>query len=258
MPAKDFTVQVKAGPDDGLAEGQFTAYASVFGNVDSVGDLVVKGAFAQTLQDWSASGASLPVLWGHNMSDPDMNLGSVITASEDDHGLLITGQLDPDQIAIPGSKTAQVYRLLKGKRVNQMSYAYDVIAGQSVTKDGEDYFELQELKLYEISVVPIGANQETEILAVKTAAQALSLGQKAGKVLAAKHLDSLRSAQDAIASVIAAATAEEDDNEKATGTGPALTTDDPDGAKSVVDEPSPTPSAKTRLSAQIQILSLAR
>jgi uncharacterized protein len=256
MPAKDFTVKVKAGPQDGLGEGQFTAYASVFGNVDSYGDVVVKGAFAKTLTDWAASGQSLPILWGHNMSDPDMNLGAVLTASEDDHGLLITGQLDPDQIAIPGSKTAQVYRLLKGKRVSQMSFAYDVVEGAAVTKDGESYFELQQLDLYEVSVVPIGANQETEILAVKAAAQALMDGAKVGKVLAAKHLDSLRNARDAIAGVIDAATADQDDTEKAAGTGPASTSADPDGAKSDVEQPSPSPSA-TNWSTQIQILSLA-
>ena len=39
-------LQIKAaGPDDGLKEGQFRAYASVFGNVDSYGDIVEKGAF---------------------------------------------------------------------------------------------------------------------------------------------------------------------------------------------------------------------
>ena len=41
MLLKDMPVKVKAGPDDGLGEGQFSAYASVFGNVDSYGDVSV-------------------------------------------------------------------------------------------------------------------------------------------------------------------------------------------------------------------------
>ena len=43
-----------AGPDEGLAEGQFLAYASVFDNVDSDGDITRKGAFLDTLAEWAA------------------------------------------------------------------------------------------------------------------------------------------------------------------------------------------------------------
>ena len=43
------------GEDDGQA-GEFTALVSVFGNVDSYGDVVQPGAFERTLKEWSASG----------------------------------------------------------------------------------------------------------------------------------------------------------------------------------------------------------
>src|SRR5450756_803731 len=156
---KTASVKIKAaGPADGLLDGQFTAYASVFGNEDSFGDTVVKGAFTDTLAEWAASGDSIPVLWGHDSFDPFSNIGSVVTAVEDDHGLLVTGQLD-----LETPKAAQVYRLLKGRRVTQMSFAYDVIDGGPVTTDGSTTFELRKLKLYEVSVVPLGANQETEV-----------------------------------------------------------------------------------------------
>jgi HK97 family phage prohead protease len=175
MKMKDTSVRVKAGPDDGLKEGQFEAYASVFGNKDSYGDVVVPGAFADTLEQWKSGDALLPLLFGHNMSDPDFNLGYVEDAKEDDHGLLTKNQLDLDN-----PKSVQVYRLIKGRRINQMSFAYDVLEGGYATRqkdpkgdDGpdnqEEYFELRKLKLYEVSVVPIGANQETEITAFKAA-----------------------------------------------------------------------------------------
>jgi HK97 family phage prohead protease len=204
---KNQPVKVKAGPDDGLAEGQFQAYASVFGNKDSYGDVVVKGAFADTLKEWDDSGSPIPLLFGHNMSDPDYNIGHVVKAVEDDHGLLVTAELD-----LENPKAVQTYRLLKGRRINQMSFAYDVIEGSDAKSDAlGDYFELRKLKTYEVSVVPIGANQETEVLAVKAAIDALA-GEKAGRVLAAKHIDSLRAAQEAIGAVITAA---EGDQEKA-------------------------------------------
>lgn len=168
-------VRLKAGPDDGLKEGQFEAYASVFGNKDSYGDVIVPGAFTESLKSWKDSGNNIPLLFGHNMSDPDFNLGHVIEAKEDDHGLLTLNQLD-----LENPKSLQTYRLVKGKRINQMSFAYDVLEGGWATRqknaDGgddpdnqEEYFELRKLKLYEVSVVPIGANQETEITAFKAA-----------------------------------------------------------------------------------------
>jgi HK97 family phage prohead protease len=262
MKLKDMTVKVKAGPDSGLDKGQFTAYASVFGNVDSYGDVVQPGAFAKTLADWKASGNPIPVLWGHDMTDPYSNIGWVTSAEEDDKGLLVTAQLDLDN-----PKAQQVYRLLKGGRVNQMSFAYDVVDGGTQTQDGNDYYSLNELKLYEVSVVPIGANQETEILAVKANAEALAASAKAGRVLAQKHLAALKSAHEAIGAVIAAADDSTDpganDQEKASGHTEAkskTTDEEPTGqpaAKSNVEdeEPRVNPSAK-RLAADIRIYAL--
>lgn len=157
---------LKAGPDDGLEEGEFTAYASVFGNKDSYGDVVVKGAFLESLAEYKGAGLPIPLLFGHNMQDPDYNLGTA-SAEEDDHGLLIRGKL-----ALGEAKADQAYRLLKGRRLNQMSFAYDILDGgwaKRTKADGteEEFYELRRLKLHEVSLVPVGANQETEILSVK-------------------------------------------------------------------------------------------
>ena len=236
MLTKDLPVKVKAGPHDGLDEGTFRAYASVFGNVDSYGDVVVKGAFADDLERWKSQPSPIPLLFGHQMSDPDFNLGHIALAVEDDHGLLVEGVLDLDN-----PKSAQVYRMLKGGRINQLAGAYDVRDSAEATVDGAAVVELRKLKLYEVSLVTIGANQATEVLAVKAAADALVDGSKAGRVLAQKHIDSLRAAQDAIGAVIAAA--EGDDQEKASGTRePLPNIDEPDGAKSEVDAAMPSPS----------------
>jgi HK97 family phage prohead protease len=172
---KDCKIQIKAGPDDGLAEGEFTAYASVFGNKDSYGDIVMPGAFEETLAEWKDSGNVIPLLFGHNMQDPDYNIGEVLEAKEDDHGLLTRNLLD-----LENPKAAQTYRLLKGRRLSQMSFAYDVLEGGEAERERADgskefIYELRKLKLYEVSTVPIGANQETEILAVKAAQSALRL-----------------------------------------------------------------------------------
>lgn len=225
-------VGVKAGPDDGLADGEFVAYASVFGNVDSYGDVVMPGAFVGSLGDWKASGNTLPVLWGHDMHDPFSNIGGALELSEDEHGLKVHAALDLDN-----PKAKQVYRLLKGRRVNQMSFAYDVIDSSFGDRDGEPVRELKQLKLYEVSVVPIGANQETEILAVKATADALAAGLKEGRVLAQKHIDSLRDAQEAIGRVIDAAVGESDQEKASEPTSAKSDEERPDGEAKSDEEP---------------------
>ena len=200
MLTKNATVQLKAGPQDGLDEGQFVAYASVFGNIDSYGDIVTKGAFAKDLQRWEKSGNPIPLLFGHNMSDPDYNIGSVIKAEEDNVGLKVTAQLD-----LENPKARQVYRMLKGRRINQMSFAYDVVDGSTEKIDGQDVYEIRDMKLYEVSVVTVGANQETEVLAVKqmpVVADRILTDVKAGRVLSAKNENELRSAHEAIGRVL--------------------------------------------------------
>lgn len=190
-------VQVKMGEEMGLAEGEFQAYASVFDNKDSYGDIVRPGAFKGTLERWAAKDALIPLLFGHRMDDPDFNIGHV-DAKEDDHGLWVHGYID-----LEAPKGASTHRAMKAGRLSQMSFAYDVLDGGWETKDGDEYFELRELELYEVSVVTVGANSETEILAVKSTVAALMDGVKAGRVLSAKNEDSLRGVLDAVkASVV--------------------------------------------------------
>lgn len=166
MKYKMTPLQLKAaGPDSGLNEGEFVGYASVFGNVDSYGDVVVKGAFSRTLAGYGEKGAGIPAYWAHRMDDPDMNIGSTVEAVEDDRGLKVRVQLDLDS-----PKGAQVHKLIKQGRVGMMSFAYAVKEGayREASDDMPEHYELRDLDLYEVSVVPIGANTATELLDVKS------------------------------------------------------------------------------------------
>lgn len=195
MKVKNAPAKVKAaGDSDGLAEGQFEAIVSVFGNKDSVGDVVMPGAFTDTLADWAAKGDPIPVLWSHSWNDPFAHLGTVLKAEERDEGLWVRGELDLDN-----DKAAQVYRLLKGRRVTQFSFAYDVVEGAWVEKDDDSFYELRKLDLFEVGPTLIGANQETELLAVK--AHDLAARLKAGDTI---DVDALTAAHDALGAVIAA------------------------------------------------------
>ena len=187
---------LKAGTT--LKAGQMLAYASVFGNVDSYGDVVVKGAFTNTLADWrQRKDRKIPLLYGHNMHDPNMNIGVILEAEEDERGLKVLAQFDDDDTA------QKVYRLVKAGRVAELSFAFDTVKSARLEDpDRPDAFrELQELKLYEVSVVPIGANSETEVLAIKAAAVGMTQvaeAVKAGRTLSKANESSIRSALEGI------------------------------------------------------------
>ena len=187
MNIKNAPLKVKAaGEDAGLKEGQFEAYAAVFDVKDSHGDIIRKGAFADTLKAWEESEAHIPVLWSHDFDDAFNNIGRVLKAEEDDEGLKVVAELDLEN---PNGK--QVHRLISQKRVTDLSFAFDVedYKVHSAKDDEGGYTELLKLGLYEVSVVTVGANRQTRFTDVKSAAQRLA--SAAGRVNAAKSDDEM-------------------------------------------------------------------
>lgn len=212
MPrTKEAQARIKAaGPADGLQEGQFRALVSVFGNEDSMGDVIAPGAFAQVLAEWKASGDPIPVVWSHKWGDPFAHIGSVLEATETPDGLEILAQIE-DMDTNPTAK--HVHGLLKGRRIKQFSFAYDVGEGAYVETDDlanhpwGDYYEIRKFsRLYEVGPCLVGANQQTQLLAAKAAD--LAHGAKAGRVLSQANYDALSAAHASIGDVLAAATPE--------------------------------------------------
>lgn len=158
---KDGPVRLKL--DDRSDTGEFEAIVSVFGNVDSVGDRVVPGAFAESLAAWKERPGPIPVIWSHRWDDPDAHIGIVTSAVEDDEGLRITGKLD----VADNPTAARVWKLLKGRRVDSFSFAYDVV-DEVKGEDGAN--ELRTLDLLEVGPTLVGANRETRLLSAKNSA----------------------------------------------------------------------------------------
>ena len=148
--------------DETLEEGQFIALGAVFGNIDSYGERIVEGAFSETLAEWAASGDPIPVIWQHDWSNPDSHIGYVLWAKETPEGLLYKGQLDLDH-----PRAAQVYRLMKGRRVTQQSIGFDILNAAEVIEDEKYVFEIHKVKLYEIGPCLVGVNTATDLLDIK-------------------------------------------------------------------------------------------
>lgn len=157
---KSFAVKADGISEDG---GTITGYASTWDREpDSYGDVVAKGAFAETLKQWGERDAHIPFLYGHRLDDPKYNIGWC-EAEEDERGLKFTAHLDADS-----EKAQYVRKLYKEGRIYQFSFAYDVLdAGEVELEDGTKADELRKLELFEISAVQIPANQHAEVIDVK-------------------------------------------------------------------------------------------
>ena len=153
----DFAAQM---PADGTVEG----YAATFDREpDSYGDVIAKGAFVRTLSEWSQKEQPIPLLYGHNTEDPEMNIGKVTEAYEDEKGLHVRAEFDADN-----PKAQYVRKLAKEGRLYQFSFAYSVRDAADVDVDGFKAYELRDLDLYEVSLVQIPANQHAVITEIKS------------------------------------------------------------------------------------------
>lgn len=195
MDFKSFkaTVEEKDG-------GEVRAYASTFDREpDSVGDVVSPKAFDKTLANWKASGKPIPLLWGHDTDDPFSNIGAATDYGTDERGLWFDAEFDPEN-----EKAQYVRKLVKEGRVFQCSFAYAVKASETVTlEDGRKANELQELDVFEISIVQIPANQHATIEEVKSGPidGVVNVEEKAGRRNSAKDADVLQRILDAAAQI---------------------------------------------------------
>lgn len=149
-------LEIKADPATGVFEG----YASTFGgDPDAYGDVIVAGAFTDTLADHKAAGTSPKMLWQH---DPHQPIGKWPDMSEDTKGLHVRGRLTK------GVRQAdEALALMQDGAVDGLSIGYR-IKKYSKDEDAGVWF-LEKIDLHEISVVTIGANPSARVNSVKAA-----------------------------------------------------------------------------------------
>lgn len=157
MQTKDFDVLYK---DEG--SGSIEGYASTWiRKADSWGDVVAKGAFTRTLKERWSGGKGIPFIWAHQIDNLKSFIGTAV-ADEDEKGLHFIAQFDDTEEA---QKVRQLY---KDGRLRKFSFAYDVLkAGMVTLEDNSKAQELQEVDLYEISAVPVPANDDASVVDVK-------------------------------------------------------------------------------------------
>ena len=142
------------GPDQ-VTNGLFEGYASTFGNIDSMGDTMMKGAFADTITD-----RAHPVLMLANHSS-SFAIGKWLELSEDDTGLYCMGELTPGN-----SIASNVYASMRHGAISGLSIGF------RIPVDGAEEIEsggrrISKVQLEEISVVGFPADSDARISIVK-------------------------------------------------------------------------------------------
>lgn len=164
-------------------QGLVTGYLSVFNNIDYgngvLRDRVRPGAFRKTLmeaksrRDARSKKFLFPHLWMH---DPQKPTGGYLDAREDEHGLLVTYQLDIslNKAGYPNNPLAVMeFSGSKQGYIDEQSIGYETIQSRVVEEeiDGQKVYvrDLIELRLVEGSGVTSGfaMNPEAVITGVK-------------------------------------------------------------------------------------------
>ena len=148
----------KSADDAGTISGYFSTYDRI---PDSYGDVIAKGAFTETIEKRKASGHPFPLCWNHDL---DQIIGSVNPddIQDTDKGPLMTASFFNSPLA------QEKREIVKSGVVYQFSFAYDVLeAGPVELENGIKANELRKLDLFEVSIVPIPANQNAVMTEVK-------------------------------------------------------------------------------------------
>lgn len=159
MKTKAFPFQVKSLDDTGALKG----YASVFGVRDSTNEVVLPGAFSDSLAAHKRAGTYPLMLWQHNSDEP---IGVWNDLSDDGKGLYGDGALLINK-SVPTADKA--HTLLKAKAVRGLSIGYREVDVEPST-NGEAR-KLIKLDLMEVSIVSFPANRRALVDAVKSEAE---------------------------------------------------------------------------------------
>lgn len=159
----DFSCELKANGDTGTFEG----YGSIFNITDKGGDIVVPGAFTETLSSQKNAGRLPAMLWQHRQAEP---IGVYTEMEEDAVGLKVKGKL-----ALKTARGAEAYELMKMGALSGLSIGYrvrddswDRVTGVRTIKKAD---------LVELSLVTFPMNDASRVSAVKAIEELDSLSE---------------------------------------------------------------------------------
>jgi len=160
---------------EALGPGEFEGYASLFSVADGAGDVVAPGAFARSLK--SRGPDRVRMLYQHHADEP---LGVWETVVEDDKGLYVRGRLN-----LEVERAADVASLIRQGALNGLSIGFRAIRARRDRATGRRL--LNEIDLWEISVVTFPLLQGSEVTAIGRKAREAEMLKRIAHLLRAQH-----------------------------------------------------------------------
>lgn len=148
--------------------GEFAGYGAVFGNVDTHGDVIVPGAFNDSLAEWKTRG-SLPAMKlmhgtaANPFTGSDLPIGKWKEMREDSRGLYVEGKLS----GMDTDRGRFHYSLMQDGALNALSIGYKAIRHSRGTTP-QIKRSLEAVKLSEVSLVPEGSNDQSFVTDLKS------------------------------------------------------------------------------------------
>lgn len=157
----------------GSVAGFFSTYDKV---PDSYGDIIEPGAFTNTIEKRKATGHPFPLCLNH---DFDKVIGRVDTIEDQENGPFYEANFYKTGLA------QDVREWMKDDGpIFQNSFAYDVLKRRDPTPEEKALGiknVLQEVELYEISIVTVPANQNAVVTEVKSVEPETKAGKRNSK-----------------------------------------------------------------------------
>jgi len=135
-------------------EGLFKGYAASTGNIDRGNDIILKGAFTESLAKTDPS--KIRVLWQHSWDNP---IGKTLSMSEDDNGLLVEGELLLDIERARDTRT-----LIKNNAIDGLSIGFTI---DDFSYDNNTRV-IKKLTVHEYSFVTFAMNPQAIVNDIKS------------------------------------------------------------------------------------------
>lgn len=136
-----------------------SGYGAAFNTKDSDKDIIVKGAFSEAVKAFNDKKNKVAFVWMHNLKDP---IGKIVSLEEDDYGLKFLAELDDVENGLRAQKQYASGTLNQ----HSIGFRYDLSAMKyDKAKDANIVTNIK--RLFEISPVTIGANENTPFLGFK-------------------------------------------------------------------------------------------
>lgn len=174
---KTFNTSIK---DLDLGKREVAVYLSTFDQIDSDNDMIVRGAFAKSINEkgnYSDTNRKIAFLRYH---DWQHQIGKWTQMEEDEKGLFAIGQLGTS------TKGEDALRDYEDGIITEHSIGFQYVEDKIkyVEDDkikGGGYYRIEEVKLFEGSAVTFGANEYTNVVSVGKSENKEELAEKLTK-----------------------------------------------------------------------------